>query len=386
MEKSLVALAALAATAAFAQSSVTISGIVDANYQTTTQVGEQKANLVGQNGARTTTFKFNGVEDLGAGQAAVFQFEVQPSYIAGDGNKSGLGGNAAVANVNGVTAADVAKYNNAANPSGLVGKGQSFVGYTNTQLGNIKLGTINTNTFGALMAVSALQTGIGSGYGAGNVLGDVTRVESAMSYESPSFYGISAGVLKGTGNDASYGSYSTSKAASASVTPTRSSVVDYGLTYANGPLAVKYAVRADTPAAGAAGVQTTKVTGASYDAGVAKIAYGMGTQKKDDASLDSKFSIASVIVPFMGTYRAIAQQATWTYDVGAANKLAGAKNKITGWAIEKDLSKRTFVYLRNESADFGAADLTAATISGAAGTADMSSKKKVTAVGISHAF
>ena len=58
-----------------------MSGIMDAGYQSIKNLGGQQTNQVGQSGARTTTVKLNGTEDLGGGMSANFQFEVQPSSL-----------------------------------------------------------------------------------------------------------------------------------------------------------------------------------------------------------------------------------------------------------------------------------------------------------------
>ena len=71
MKKSLVAMAALAATGAFAQSSVTLSGSMDVStvYSSATAPGLNKLGLTFGNNNRLI---FSGVEDLGGGLAATF--------------------------------------------------------------------------------------------------------------------------------------------------------------------------------------------------------------------------------------------------------------------------------------------------------------------------
>ena len=75
MKKSLIALAALAATASFAQSSVTLSGAVDVAYATKavtsgtgTNLGKATGVSEGQNTANRINFTMT--EDLGGGQKA----------------------------------------------------------------------------------------------------------------------------------------------------------------------------------------------------------------------------------------------------------------------------------------------------------------------------
>ena len=227
MKKSLVALAALAATASFAQSTVTISGIMDAGYMATTQPGNQTYSLIGQSGARTTTFKFNGSEDLGGGQAAIFQFEVQPSLIGGNGNTLGF---TTPANTASLAANGAQQYTgNAANAQpGLVGKGMSFVGFQDAQFGTVRAGTINSGLFETYAAVSVMGTGIGTGYGTqgvgGGVIPDITRYESSIKYDTPVIAGFSGNVMRGTGNDSAFGT--TSSTTTVSIVPRRATVTD----------------------------------------------------------------------------------------------------------------------------------------------------------------
>ncbi len=96
MKKTLVALAALAATASFAQSSVTISGRMDlghANLKTDTVTAGAKStsktfSLAGDQQGRTTSrLTFAGTEDLGGGLRANFNYETRlnPDNIAAAG-------------------------------------------------------------------------------------------------------------------------------------------------------------------------------------------------------------------------------------------------------------------------------------------------------------
>jgi predicted porin len=80
MKKSLIALAALAATTgAFAQSSVTLYGIVDlAVAKSTDKVGDLKTSKTGlQNLVNGNRFGLRGTEDLGSGLKANFTLEYQ---------------------------------------------------------------------------------------------------------------------------------------------------------------------------------------------------------------------------------------------------------------------------------------------------------------------
>jgi len=394
MKKSLVALAALAATAAFAQSTVTITGIVDANYQSTKQPGDQSYSFVGQNGARTTAIKFTGTEDLGGGNTAVFMFAIDPSLIANNGN--------GLVAVQGTTAATTALAANGAaqgkgaifnTPSGMVGNDEAYVGLSNAGMGTVKLGTNNNGIFQTFAAVSVMGTGIGTGYNTG-IVPNITRMESSVRYESPTINGFSGTLQRGTGNDSQFGSVSSGVT---TVTLRRPTVTDWSAQYANGPLTVKYGLNKSVATVNESsnpGVTTTlKLLGGAYDAGVAKVTYGTGTYTNDAAAstLDAKVSVMGVVVPFMGTYRFLAQSTYIKYSGGATTSYnLGEKNKITGWGLEKDLSKRTFVYLRGERADLAANAANGYVVNGAAlstvAWGATASTRTVTAAGISHSF
>lgn len=88
MKKTLVALAALAATASFAQSSVTISGILDAGvvYNSNVAPGAPKLSLGSANNNRII---FSGVEDLGGGMAATFAAQMRFGILDGNPEAGG---------------------------------------------------------------------------------------------------------------------------------------------------------------------------------------------------------------------------------------------------------------------------------------------------------
>ena len=398
MKKTLVAIAALAATGAMAQSAVSIEGIMDAGYQSIKNFGGQQTNQVGQSGARTTTFKFKGTEDLGGGQTANFQFEVQPSIIAGNGNAYNATSPAIAAGTIGNGA--VQSTSTASAQSGLVGKGQSFVGLKDAKYGEVQFGTINTGTFGAFAAVSQLGTGVGTGYGSGLTFGDMTRVESSMAYFSPNIAGFDFRVQQGTNNDSQWGTTSTST--NQGVVLRRPRVLDMGAGYTNGPLAVKYGrlestTTANEATAATANVKTTtQLLGAAYDMGVAKLSAATGTIKSEGpgvtAPIDNKLALYAVSVPF-GANRVIAQYGSHAANGKSASYNTGLKSKTTGLAFERDLSKRTFVYVRYEKTDLAAFSAKSYVVNGAAitssanwGTAGIDSQRTITTVGLSHAF
>jgi hypothetical protein len=326
----------------------------------------------------------NGTEDLGAGMSANFQFEVQPSYIAGNGNAYNAVYATAPADEVVPNTDAVQAVNQASAQSGLVGKGASFVGLKSAQFGEIQFGTINTGTFGAFAAVSQLGTGVGSGYGSGNTFGDITRVESSMAYSTPTYSGFNARIQKGTTNDSQWGAVG---ATSTGVVLRRPSVLDISASYTNGPLAVRFG-RLESTAALTNVTTKTQIIGGVYDAGVAKLSAGTGTVKSNAASnaADYKLTTMSVSVPF-GANRVIAQTGSMKIEGGnSAAVVVGSKAKTSGIALERDLSKRTFVYARYESTDLAGFAAAAYVVNGAAANWANGSTRKVTTVGISHSF
>ena len=103
MKKSLIALAALVTTGAFAQSSVTLSGIMDAGvqYSSATAPGVSKIGIGAGNNNRLI---FSGVEDLGGGLAATFAAQIRFDPTTGTNERGIAGfnsGNSTVRDANG---------------------------------------------------------------------------------------------------------------------------------------------------------------------------------------------------------------------------------------------------------------------------------------------
>ena len=87
MKKTLVALAALAATASFAQSSVTITGNLDFAYSNTTGTsltnnGTTFATTTGT--GSTSVINLDAIEDLGGGMKATVHYGLDPRTLAND--------------------------------------------------------------------------------------------------------------------------------------------------------------------------------------------------------------------------------------------------------------------------------------------------------------
>ncbi len=399
MKKTLVALAALAATGAFAQSTVSIQGIMDAGIQSGKSYG-QSYSLIGQSAARTTSIRFHGTEDMGKGLKANFRFEVQPSVIAGDGNGfNNTIGSAAAAVTNGTTQTT----GQASAQSGLVGKGYSFVGVSGG-FGEVQFGTINTASLAAYSnAAGALGTGVGSSYAV--VMGSTgtntfTRFENSVVYMTPSFNGFSARFQTALGNDSQYGT-------STGVTLRRSGMQELGLSYAAGPLSVNFAQlevktspneatsTAATSLANGSNV-TTKTTTASvgYNMGVVRLGAAISNIKNDGGltgtgltgATETKSHLLTATVP-MGATRLMLSIGERKTDASPVTALEGKKTTFTGLAAEHDLSKRTFVYARYQTGKAGDVNLTLRVNGAEVAAGNLTDTKyNLLAVGVSHAF
>jgi len=403
MKKTLVALAALAATGAYAQ--VTLSGIMDAGYFTGNSYG-QDYSLVDQNGARTTAFRFNGVEDMGKGLKAHFQFEVQPLIIATDGNQirnaAGWG--------NAQTTAIAGSQSGAAGfqQSGLTGKGNTYVG-VQSSFGDIRFGTNNTASLAThLNGAGAWGTGVGSGYGfnIGSTSSNAfTRFESSIAYYSPVVSGFQVRALTNFKNDAQYGS------TTGGTTARRPAVTELGAQYANGPLQLNVAQieiktspnepagsNAYAPAVGSN--ITTKTTSASgsYDAKVARfgvtysaVANDAGaTSASAPGATETSAMMYNVQVP-MGQLRLLGSTGFVKVNASPAGAaIVGKKNTITGIGVEYDLSKRTYLYARHQGGKAEAANSSTTNSNGqvvnSTPTALSNPNFNLTAIGVSHAF
>ena len=185
MKKSLLAVAAIGAfaSAAQAQSSVTVYGILDVGYiggssrasssATTTNGGQTKVttNKFGQSAESTSRLGFKGTEDLGGGTSAFFtaEFQLYPEDQTLSGNSS--------------SAAAAASGTTTTNQTGGLLNRQTFVGLKKNGIGQAAFGTQYTPVFNA-------GTGTNPN-GQNNIVGDLVY---AGSYEVTSTNGGGATV------------------------------------------------------------------------------------------------------------------------------------------------------------------------------------------------
>ena len=199
MKKSLLAVAAIGAfaSAAQAQSSVTVYGILDMGYSnSSTRVDAKKVNSSGfvQDAETSSRIGFKGNEDLGGGSSAFFTVETN------------LGMNNGGSPVYGPTIANSATTANAGNA--INGNRQTFVGLKKNGIGAAAFGTQYTLVHDAVSATDPGQSNntigsiirpIGAAAVAGSATGaqgdHVVRTTNALKFNSDKFAGFGVNAL-----------------------------------------------------------------------------------------------------------------------------------------------------------------------------------------------
>ena len=322
MKKSLIALAVLATTgAAFAQSSVTLYGRLDASFGSksteTTGVGavaKLSQTAVDASNLNTTFWGLKGTEDLGGGLRAEFKLESNFNIDTG-----AIGTNSTLfereANVG------------IAGGFGTVKLGRQYTAYDALRGATNNVYDSNFATTGTIWT-----TGIA----------DYTnRVSNSISYTSPTFGGVSGAVVYGLGEN---------KTADLSATKN----VSLHIKYAAGPLLVGYAYQAEdsrklaaTAPVTPADINTAKnkynLFAGSYDFGVAKLVAGYN-QAKSGATKDKEYQLG-VSVPVGGAAAIAAGMSK------SKSEVAGNNNDGTGYSLvgTYNLSKRTTLYAGYEN-------------------------------------
>jgi len=199
LNKTTAALLALGAFAgaAHAQNSVTLYGIADAGILYNNNV--KGSSLVALSSANSSRFGLKGAEDLGGGLSAIFTLE--NGYTVGNGSMS---------------------------QGGLMFGRKAFVGLSSATYGTLTAGRQYSVSNDATSQFASGADWAASGLGYGTRAADVdnvdtsNRIQNSVKYTSPTFYGLTLGLLYSFGGQA--GDFS------------RNSVWDASLGYANGPL------------------------------------------------------------------------------------------------------------------------------------------------------
>jgi predicted porin len=297
MKKTLIALAALASTAAFAQSTVNLTGKLRFAYESTTATAVGGAETK-TSGLRVTDgdFVLTAVEDLGGGLKASATMAVQSR-----GRSTAIAGRDASVSLMG-------------------GFGTVTVGAVEAGNGIIGLG-------GAGAPVYAMDDGV--------VLDGGTLVD-ILSYTSPAFSGFTFTANMTDGSTGTLASAAGTGGMEKSATTTDATTI--GVRYAAGPIAAAFDVTgAGQNSAAAANVKSRMRVSASYDLGVAKLGFGYQTRKTFAAGAqNNKQMIVGVSAP-VGPVTVGFNYAT-RKEAGAT-----ASTKGTDLGVKYDLSKRTYV-------------------------------------------
>jgi len=354
MKKTLIALAALAATGAFAQSTVTLYGRLDAGYSantttTTTAAGvstEARDNGINNNGLATSYWGMRGSEDLGGGLRANFNLETDVQIDTGTTGTSAGAGATAFDRISTI---------------GLSGGfGSVMVGRFYTPM---FLATNSTDVFGTAGAYTV------------NLFTDGVRASDAVWYSTPAMGGFSAMLMLGR-NDTT----NTGAVAPASATTATSGVTGLKVNYAAGPLMVTAAYsKVESTAAGADATATGAAIGGTYDFGVAKLFanYIRGKSETTASALSTEKTETNlgVSVP-MGAVTILAAYGRNTQDtVVAAGVVDGQSGNDYVVGVTYDLSKRTALYVK--TGVYNKLDNTALS---------SGSKTQTTALGMRHLF
>jgi len=293
MKKTLIALAAVAATgAAFAQSSVTLYGVADVAVGKTNQAGLGNANdkfqaiasNVLNNG--TSRFGLRGTEDLGGGLKAGFNFEGGLSLATGAGNLSG---------------------------------GQLFSRAANMSLmggfGEIRAGRSLTPSFYSVASWELTGTAnysvVANQF---NFAGAGPRDSGLIMYRSPSFGGLTVDLGTVLAGNAVY---------TGGTPAVGKSKMDLAATYAAGPLTVSLGYNK------VSGTEKNVALGGKYNFG----AFAVAASYQDPATAKKGYTLG-VTAP-MGPL-------TLTADIARATD--GGKNTDFLLEAKYALSKRTFAY------------------------------------------
>jgi predicted porin len=358
MKKSLIALAALAATGAFAQSTVSIDGVFDAGVQQINYKGNSVTGING-NGSSTSQFNFRGSEDLGGGMKANFRLETDFSTVSNKGNTGSASSPVTLGNE---TVAAASAFGNGELRGGLEGG-----------FGRVDFGAVNYNTLNSTLTGQPFGTAIGSGFRTFYVNDaqgtSQVRSDNAVKYLSPDLMGFKVGYYYAAKQTAAVDTTTSATANAVKQTSfgglgayDMQGTTEMALNYANGPLNAAFSsLKQDYKLVGTGTTESTINTlGANYTMGAVKLFGLYQTNKTNTNSVSNTVTSLSATYT-MGSVVLMAQ-------AGTLKNVANVSSSFTGLGADYNLSKMTAIYVRAESTDTKAGGvqgaLTPATIAG----------------------
>lgn len=377
MQKKLIALAVagLASTAAFAQSNVTVYGIVDAYVGQIRADGSHTQTVVNSGGMSTSRLGFKGSEDLGNGLKALFTLEYA---LAADQNATigGMGAGGTNAYFSGTYARQ--QYVGLGGDFGTLTLGrQQSIGFNWA----VKYEVLGGSHFSAL---GTLACGSNTRMMIGGLCGE-NRMNNSISYVSPSFSGFTLA--------ANYTQIVEETAAnSAAKNAARAYVL--GANYENGPVAVGLVYdRRNSDVVNTSFTDPKQSTdlaiGGSYDFKVAMLKATYQTHKLNETSAlvganpnagdkDKAWSLGtSVPVTAAGKVHVVYSRLT--------NNSRADDAKVYALAYTHDLSKRTTVYGAYQHSDNDGTS-TGVKAFPSVGTLDAGGASSMYGVGVRHMF
>lgn len=328
MQKKIIALAvaALASSAAFAQTNVTIYGIVDAgvSFDNSKVDGNQFRVQSGQSAGSRIGFK--GTEDLGNGLSASFVLE--QGFAVDNGQQT----------VHGVNGGDTAGTNTNTQAGGSFFQRQAYLALSSKAAGTVAFGRQYTPFFAAKAQSDVFGLGMGGTMDnlMGYVPGDANRLNNVAAYVSPTFAGFTATAAYSTGDENNVKDTAQSREGKtwALLGNYNNFGLNLNLAYHNARTAANGDIQGKA-----------WILGGNYNLGMAKLhaAYSAGKAENTATNVDTakgRVYHLGVAVPFgKNTFKV-------GYTVGQ-DRLTGndqADAKLWGLAYEYALSKRTSAY------------------------------------------
>lgn len=325
MQKKIIALAVagLMSGAAFAQTNVTISGLLDVGVLNAKNEGQSRSLNASYNNTATSFLGFRAQEDLGGGMNAGVYFETDAR-----------GGNVAPAN----TLNDFQRY---------IWIGGNF--------GQVSLGQRTNFSTTTLTTAQPFGTAMGGGWGGGftrtrgggfeatgayAAAGRDVRAEGSVRYDSPNFSGMTFGVSWKPENDGN------------NETAASSGHLNLGLNYGNGPLKVSYAyMKIGNAVAGYDSSTKHNMLAANYSMGMFTIYGGYTTSKADTAAAagnEANSRSWNIAAKFAATSNV---DVLVNYLKDNDKTAANADRKLLGLGVDYKMSKRTAAYVRYDNFD-----------------------------------
>ena len=350
------ALAALVAVPASAQT--TISGNVDVGLQGVNHKGNSIPLTATSSGSSTSAMQFKGTEEIQKGLNLNWQFEVSLDFANTGGKTAGTSAVGPTSNV----------------PQS-IGNGASWLEISSAQLGSLKLGTPNIAT---LSANGDGNVGFGTGVGAGyrTVSFDAVRFQNSWRYDTPNLNGFGASLVMVPKNDKQTGA--TALGNSQNQVNGRDAVRELGLSYAQGPLTVRY-VDLQTKQFAQTSNGTTALTlvrgnGEAFNLRTLSTKYDVNKeltvayihQRTGSDILDKANATSGATTPSDLKYDRKSHGFAGSYTMGAnkfmlnrvrvsigdetgTSSTDATKTSLLSLGLDHSLSKRTTAYIRNEN-------------------------------------